>query len=262
MKQHIKSARHVMRLKDSKNKQLEDSKVVAAAMKDSDEVENMFGQILSEKSGDMILDNNNDNSSGSGSGNDNDNDNGHNKTSSNTPTELQNIDNSQSMSEQAMQYWRNHKNDIKQFLEWKMMNRVIPSEKPSLTVSAGVGGLGGVSNNGEEVAIANGMVEGLGKDVIMVHQILESTTKKVRNPKSRKVPTRARPKIGKDNRLRKERDWQFIPESVFNFYLQGKKLLSSFSFYPVQLLLPLFSLLYFLIYYITFSFLCRRKNKK
>ena len=41
---------------------------------------------------------------------------------------------------------------------------------------------------------------------------------------------RVRPKIRKDNRLQKEIDWQFIPESVFYFYLQGKKPLSPIFF--------------------------------
>jgi hypothetical protein len=140
--------------------------------------------------------------------------------------ELRDFNTTNSISEQASQYWANHKEDIRKFLEWKMvqkvMDRVLPSEKPSQVAVAAASVAAGRSNTAGEEAIASRIAEGLDNDVVMEAPVVAPLKRKaIPNPKVNKTPKRAKSKIAKDTRLRKERGWKYIPENTFQFYLKG-----------------------------------------
>ncbi len=131
-----------------------------------------------------------------------------------------------SLADEATEYWMNHKQDIKKFLEWKMMqkmtNRALPTKVSQMKSDS-------MSNNPDEVEIASRMVEGFHQEDTMDENINPPPSKKLQavpNPKTNKEPKRVRPKVAKDNRQRHEREWKFVSESTYKFYLQGEFLSS------------------------------------
>ena len=130
---------------------------------------------------------------------------------------------SHSMAQEATDFWINHKQDIKKFREWKMMQKMVTRVVPTEEVD---------ESNMEEVEIASRMVEGFDQ-TDMDQGIYPPPMKRlhsVPNPKTSEAKTQ-KSKVSKDNRQRKERDWKFIQQSTFKFYLQGNLLLF-FVFHP------------------------------
>ncbi len=114
--------------------------------------------------------------------------------------EARRINNARYMAEQASRYWLKDKRDLKKYGEWKIILKMIEKIFP----------------HSAEMTSAEANTDADGNGGATVCKKLLKTL-----PAPRKA-RRGRVTIPKDNRLRQKRDWQYISENTFKFYLQGE----------------------------------------
>ncbi len=254
MKQHIKSARHSRRLKDYKENNNTFQQHHQHTKNRHDEIEKIFQKILNDD--ETMKESGDGDGDGDGGvtfdGMEVDDEEGGGDTTSNHEEATDDVNDAMkpseegtessssvaatatatnnAMVEEVTEYWRNHKEDIKKFLEWKMMQKMGTRVGDSTKIEKSPGG-GDSTTHLQEVEIASQMVEGFHQEEMAVAAAATvsppPSCKKLQpmpNPKANKEPKRVRPKVAKDTRQRQEREWKYIPESTFKFYLQGKRI--------------------------------------
>lgn len=100
-----------------------------------------------------------------------------------------------------------HKQDFKEFMEWKMLNK---AKTAAITHHSAMG---------SNISGANEDGNGDQQEGCIIDNPMTPKIKHIPNPKS--SPKRVKPRMSNDDRKRKERDWQFIPEKTYQFYVEG-----------------------------------------
>ena len=108
------------------------------------------------------------------------------------------IKRSRHMAKQASEYWLKEKRDFKRFGEWKILLKKIDTVCPA----AAKGGAGMLYPNPT--------------DAREIQHLYQPSSKQ-----SVPAPRKAKTTKAKENRLRQRKEWKYIPEATFKFYLQG-----------------------------------------